>query len=196
MPTLLYRAQHALDTCRTLDFLAPLLIRLYLAPVMWMAGSRKLAHMDATIDWFDAGLGLPLPALMAWLATLTELVGAVLLLTGLAVRWISIPLLITMLVALFTVHWPYGWQAIADPSSLFANERVQESAAKLARARALLQEHGNYDWLTSSGRLVILNNGIEFAATYFILLLSLFFTGAGRWVSIDYWLARRLGTQA
>lgn len=196
MPTLFFRAQHALDTCRTLDFLAPLLIRLYLAPVMWMAGSRKLAHMDATIDWFDVGLGLPLPALMAWLATLTELVGAILLLTGLAVRWASIPLMITMLVALFTVHWSHGWQAIADPSSLFANERVQESAAKLTRARALLQEHGNYDWLTSSGRLVILNNGIEFAATYFVMLLSLFFTGAGRWVSIDYWLTRRIGTQA
>tara|TARA_Y100000780_G_scaffold193559_1_gene182540 strand:- start:104 stop:280 length:177 start_codon:yes stop_codon:yes gene_type:complete len=55
-----------------------------------------------------------------------------------------------------------------------------------------LQEHGNYDWLTSSGRLVILNNGIEFAATYFILLLSLFFTGGGRWVSVDYWFNRRL----
>ncbi|MOA56323.1 hypothetical protein D3C78_1802810 [compost metagenome] len=51
---------------------------------------------------------------------------------------------------------------------------------KLERARALLKAHGNYDWLTSSGKLVVLNNGIEFAATYLLMLLALFFTGAGR----------------
>ncbi|HEX5635541.1 MAG TPA: DoxX family protein, partial [Gammaproteobacteria bacterium] len=31
-------------------------------------------------------------------------------------------------------------------------------------------------------------NGIEFAATYLIMLLVLFFYGAGRYVSADYWL--------
>lgn len=46
-------------------------------------------------------------------------------------------------------------------------------------------EHGNYDWLTSSGSVVILNNGIEFAATYFVMLLALFFMGGGRYVSLD-----------
>ncbi|MEO1829111.1 MAG: DoxX family protein [Pseudomonas sp.] len=194
MLSILLPAQRPLDRTQTLDFLAPLLIRLYLAPIMWMAGTRKLAHIDSTISWFEHGLGLPFPEFLAWLATLTEVIGAVLLLIGLATRWISIPLMITMLVAAFAVHWPYGWPAIADPSSLFANDRVAASAEKLARAKALLQEHGNYNWLTSSGRLVILNNGIEFAATYFILLLSLFFTGGGRWVSVDYWLRRRFAT--
>jgi uncharacterized membrane protein YphA (DoxX/SURF4 family) len=38
---------------------------------------------------------------------------------------------------------------------------------------------------------VILNNGIEFAATYFIMLLALFFIGAGKYLSVDYWIARR-----
>jgi hypothetical protein len=37
----------------------------------------------------------------------------------------------------------------------------------------------------------LLNNGIEFAATYFIMLLALFFIGAGRYLSVDFWLARR-----
>jgi len=36
-----------------------------------------------------------------------------------------------------------------------------------------------------------LNNGIEFAATYFIMLLALFFTGAGRYASVDYWVRRK-----
>ena len=56
---------------------------------------------------------------------------------------------------------------------------------------AILQEHGNYEWLTQNGNIVILNNGIEFATTYFIMLLGLFFIGAGKYFSVDYWLANK-----
>ncbi len=38
---------------------------------------------------------------------------------------------------------------------------------------------------------MVLNNGVEFAATYFIMLLVLFFIGGGRYLSVDYWIARR-----
>ena len=55
------------------DFLAPLLLRLYLAPVFWMAGWNKLAHFEDTAAWFGDGLGLPLPTLMAGLAIAAEL---------------------------------------------------------------------------------------------------------------------------
>lgn len=187
------RLQDALDATRRLDVIGPLLLRLYLVPVFWMAGTHKLADIEATAAWFgnpDWGLGLPFPELLAWAAALTETGGAVLLLLGLAVRWVSLPLIVTMLVAIFAVHWPYGWQAIADAGAPFANERVMESVEKIERARALLKEHGNYDWLTSSGKLVVLNNGIEFAATYLVMLVMLFFSGAGRWLSVDYWLAK------
>lgn len=187
------RLQDALDATRRLDVTGPLLLRLYLVPVFWMAGMHKLADIEATAAWFgnpDWGLGLPFPELLAWAAALTETGGAVLLLLGLAVRWVSLPLIVTMLVAIFAVHWPYGWQAIADAGAPFANERVMESVEKIERARALLKEHGNYDWLTSSGKLVVLNNGIEFAATYLVMLVVLFFSGAGRWLSVDYWLAK------
>ena len=182
------------DVLKHLDGLAPLAIRLYLVPIFWMAGWHKYQSFADTVDWFgnpDYGLGLPAPWLMAFLATSTELAGAVLLTLGLATRWISIPLMITMIVAAVTVHLPNGWQAIADPSAPFANPSVVESAEKLAKAKEILQEYGNYDWLTSSGNLVILNNGIEFAATYFIMLFALFFMGGGRYVSVDYWLARK-----
>ena len=47
-------------------------------------------------------------------------------------------------------------------------------------------------WLSASGRFVVLNNGIEFAATYLVMLLALFFSGAGRWLSLDHWLAKAL----
>lgn len=176
-----------------LDGLAPLALRLYLVPVLWMAGTHKLADFGSIVEWFgnpDWGLGLPFPWLMAFLATSTELAGAVLLAAGLATRWIAVPLMVTMIVAAVSVHWDNGWQAIADPSAPFANERVLDSAEKLARAKEILQEHGNYAWLTDSGGFVVLNNGIEFAATYFVMLLALFFTGGGRYLSLDWWLDR------
>ena len=135
---------------------------------------------------------------MASLAIAAELVGGALLVIGLATRWVSIPLMVTMLVAIFTVHWPHGWAAIADSSSwlsdgtLWLNEAVMNSPEKLSVAKHLLTEHGNYGWLTSSGKFVVLNGGIEFAVTYFIMLLSLFFTGGGKYTSLDYFLAKKL----
>lgn len=179
-------------TLGRIDFLAPLLIRLYLAPIFWMAGWSKLMSFEDTAGWFGEGLGLPFPALMAGLATATELGGAILLLTGLAVRAIAIPLMVTMLVAVFAVHWDNGWLAIAEGHGLFATERTMMAAERLAAAREILRQHGDYAWLTEHGSITILNNGIEFAATYFLMLLSLLFTGAGRWVSLDYWVLRWL----
>ncbi len=61
-------AQQALHHSQRLDFLAPLLLRLYLAPVFWMAGMNKLNSFDSTVAWFgnaEWGLGLPFPVLMA-----------------------------------------------------------------------------------------------------------------------------------
>ncbi|AMO69706.1 hypothetical protein DOK_15499 [gamma proteobacterium BDW918] len=181
-------------TLTHLDGIPALGLRLYLVPVFWMAGSSKMANFSATAEWFgnsDWGLGLPIPYVLAFLATATEVLGAGLLLLGLASRWIAIPLAVTMIVAALSVHWQFGWQAIADASAPFANARVAESVDKLAAARSLLDAHGNYDWLTSSGNIVILNNGIEFAATYLFMLLALMALGGGRYVSADYWLKRK-----
>jgi len=169
-----------------LDGLAPLALRLYLVPVFWMAGTQKIAGMQNTIEWFgnpDWGLGLPFPTLLAHLAAYTEAIGALLLLLGLATRWISVPLIVTMLVAIFAVHWDNGWAAIADSSS-------QEVAVRLGAAREILREDGNYAWLTEKGNFVILNNGIEFGVTYLLMLFGLLFTGGGRFTSVDYYLSR------
>ncbi|MET0068249.1 MAG: DoxX family protein [Candidatus Thiodiazotropha sp.] len=196
---MLLKIHAGLNLTRRLDFLGPLALRLYLVPVFWMAGTSKWAHMQDTIDWFgnpDWGLGLPFPTLMAYLATITELAGAVLLLLGLAVRYISLPLMVTMLVAALTVHWQNGWLAIAEGTqSLFANERTIGAIERLDRAKEILREHGHYDWLTENGSFVVLNNGIEFATTYFIMLLVLFFVGGGRLLSLDHWISRYLAGQ-
>ena len=207
MIKLCFKVQQQLQLLtRHLDGVVLLLIRLYLAPVMVQAGWQKLANFDSTVQWFgdaEFGLGLPFPYVLAMLASLAEFVGGLLLVPGLAVRWVSIPLLITMIVAMVTVHAENGWLAIADSNSwladgtLLTNPSVMEAPEKLAAAKSLLEEHGYIEWLTSSGNFVILNNGIEFAATYFVMLLVLLCFGAGRYTSIDYYLsqyiARRCG---
>ncbi len=187
------KAQSLLNATRAVDFLGPLALRLYLVPVFWMAGSKKLADIESTAEWFgnpDWGLGLPFPELMAWMASLTEAGGAILLFFGIAVRWISIPLMFTMIIAAVTVHMQNGWLAIAEGSGFFASERTAGAIERLGRAKEILQENANYDWLTENGSIVILNNGIEFAATYSIMLLVLFFVGPGK-ASIDHLISKR-----
>lgn len=212
MLTLLNQCQSMLDRLRAADFLAPLALRLYLAPIFIAVGLHKATHFEDIVGWFEYSLNLPAPALMAFLATAAELVGGFALLLGVAVRWVAIPLMATMLVAAITAHWENGWFAVAssDPETSIASvlapigfpgaeaslENSQEVAKRLGRARDILRENGNYDWLTETGVFVVLNNGIEFAATYFLMLLSLFFTGAGRYVSLDYWIARRFRNRA
>jgi putative oxidoreductase len=78
--------------------------------------------------------------------------------------------------------------AIAEGAqSLFATDRTIAAVERLDRVKSIVQTHGNYDWLTEHGSIVILNNGIEFAATYICMLLVLFFYGAGRYLSLDCW---------
>lgn len=190
----LIQLQILLDRTRQADFIAPLLLRLYLAPVLWMAGIQKYNSFSDTAEWFgnsDWGLGLPFPSLMAFLATSTELAGAIMLLFGFGVRWISVPLMFTMIVAAVSVHWVNGWLAISTASGIFATERTIGAIERLDKAKSILEQHGNMDWLTEHGSLVMLNNGIEFAATYFIMLLTLFFIGSGKYASVDYWISKK-----
>jgi putative oxidoreductase len=193
------RAQGLLDRMVVLDFVPSLLLRVYLAPIFWMAGWQKAAHFPDTVEWFgnaEWGLGLPLPAVMAFLATAAELGGAVALVLGLALRWMCIPMMATMLVAAFAVHWQNGWLAIAEGMGAFSSMRTMEAQKRLEEAKEILMQHGDWDYLTEFGNFVILNNGVEFAITYFIMLLALAFLGAGRYVSLDYWIRRHFMPRA
>ncbi len=216
MNWLFNKLQDLLDLFRHLDFLGSLALRLYLAPIFWVAGMAKAGgmshffslegmkelftgHAFADFASWLGSMGLPYPEVLAYLAAFSEIFGAIFLLIGFAVRWISIPLMITMLVAIFTVHWDNGWQFVADPGSPFASsnlgplqlENVSGATERLDKAKEILQQHGNYDWLTEKGHFVIVNNGIELAVTYLVMLLALFFLGAGKFFSVDYWLHRK-----
>lgn len=206
--------QSLLDKTKQLDFLGPVALRLYLAPIILAAGFHKMHEFENIVAWFgneEWGLGLPMPWFMAFAATATEIIGGFSLLFGLALRWFAIPLMFTMFVAGATAHWDNGWFAIApsNPDTSIAKvldkvgfpgakeslENSVEVGKRLDRAKDILRENGNYQWLSGKGGFVVLNNGIEFATTYFIMLLVLFFTGAGRYLSVDYWIHRKFRSE-
>lgn len=191
---LLKRMQDLLDSTRKIDFVAPLAFRIFLAPLLIMAGFGKLTGIENTATYFEF-LGLPAPTLMAYLAGLTEFFGGILLLVGLAVRWAAVPLMFTMIVAAGTAHWENGWHVLPEQTLTmpweWREDLIDGAVERRTMARNLLRQHGNYSWLTETGSITILKNGIEFAATYFIMLLSLFFTGAGR-ASLDHLVKRKM----
>jgi putative oxidoreductase len=57
-------------------------------------------------------IGVPLPKITAWVVTLLELFGGLAILLGAFVVIVSIPLIISMLVAMFKVHIKYGFSSI------------------------------------------------------------------------------------
>ncbi|WP_081848026.1 DoxX family protein [Microbulbifer sp. HZ11] len=189
-----------LHALRPLSGLGPLALRLFLGPIFILAGWNKITGIDNVAAWFgnpDWGLGLPAPLLMAWLAALTEFFGGIALVLGLGVRLAAIPLMFTMAVAALTAHWQYGWHALPEQTLTmpweWRKDLIEEAVVRKEKAVELLKAHGNYQWLTEAGSFTVLKNGIEFAATYFVMLLALLFTGGGRYVSLDYWIARRRG---
>ena len=190
---LLLSLQRLLDATRVFDFLGPLALRIYLAPIFILAGSNKLANVENVAFWFES-LGLPAPQLMVYLAGLTELIGGICLVAGLAVRWFAIPLMVTMAVAATTAHWENGWHVLPESELTvpweWRTDMIEGAALRKEKAVELLEAHGNIDWLTEYGNITILKNGVEFAASYFMMLLVLFFIGAGRFFSLDYWIAR------
>lgn len=137
----------------------------------------KFKNIGSTAQWFKY-LGIPLPTFSTYLVVSVEFLGVGLLALGLATEFISLPLLIIMFVAILTVHMPNGWLAIASSDN-------PEVATRIDAAKSLLQEHGNYEWLTAKGSFVILNNGVEFPVIYIVLLLVLLAFGSGK-LSIDY----------
>ena len=86
------------------------LLRLLLAYGLWEPAKSKWADINSIAEWFGS-LGLFAPKLNAYLAASTEMAGVFLLILGLGTRLISIPLIVTMLVAIKTVHWENGFAA-------------------------------------------------------------------------------------
>ena len=189
MAKLIALLNRGLERSKKLDFVALLSIRLYLLPTLYEGAHAKVTGFSGLVEWFatpaaQGGLGMPLPTLMATLATGTEVAGLICIALGLFTRIVTIPLAILMTVAGLSVHWSHGWAAIADKST--------EASMRLSGLMTWLQQSfpGRFNYVTELGDPIILNNGIEFTVTYAIMIMVLFFYGAGRYVSADHWLVK------
>jgi len=88
-------------------------------PLRLIIGFGFMAHGFAKLSRGPEGfanilqaLGVPAPSFMAWLTTLVELFGGLAIITGAFVSIVSIPLVIVMLTAMFTIHLPFGFSTI------------------------------------------------------------------------------------
>ena len=188
-----------------LDGVPLLALRLFLAPIMIIAGWTKFENLSGTTQFFSS-IGIPLAEIMTPLAAATELVGGILILVGLATRLIAIPLAVTMIVAALSVHLGNGWFAIAQtdanrsparvvalthlPMAIESQKNARVNAERVKEMRKHVDRHSRSKWIKEGGRPALLQNGIEYAITYLIMLLVLCFYGGGRYVSADYFICK------
>src|ERR1700720_3505562 len=91
---------------------APIPLRLIVGYGFMEHGFAKLARgSDAFATTLDA-IGVPAPHFMAWSTILTEVIGGLAVILGAFVALVSLPMAAVLLVAMFTVHLPYGFSSI------------------------------------------------------------------------------------
>jgi putative oxidoreductase len=88
-------------------------------PLRLIAGYGFMAHGYAKLmkgpDAFVAivhAMGVPEPFFMAWLTIMVELLGGLAVLLGAFVVPASVPMAVVLLVAIFSVHLPFGFTSI------------------------------------------------------------------------------------
>jgi putative oxidoreductase len=91
---------------------APLPLRLIVGYGFAEHGFAKLLRGSENFTGLLHALGVPMPHLFAAITILTEILGGILVLAGALVPLVSIPMAIVLLVAVFTVHLPYGFSSI------------------------------------------------------------------------------------
>jgi putative oxidoreductase len=113
---------HAKDSLRGIVFDLPgrlAIARLTPIPLRLIVGfgfiEHGLAKLSKGPDVFAAilhALAVPVPHFMAWVTIVTELLGGIAILLGSFVSLVSLPMAALLLVAIFTVHLPYGFSSI------------------------------------------------------------------------------------
>jgi putative oxidoreductase len=87
---------------------ALLILRLALAAALLYHGLPKVMNFGTTVAGFQT-MNIPAPTLTVAFAILAEVVGGILILLGVAVDIAGVLVVINMLGAIFTVHWPNGF---------------------------------------------------------------------------------------
>ena len=91
---------------------SPLPIRLVIGFGFMAHGWAKLSRGPSGFAKLLTQIGAPLPEPTAWVSTFVELLGGLAIFVGAFVEVVSVPLIVMMLVAMFTVHLKYGFSSI------------------------------------------------------------------------------------
>jgi putative oxidoreductase len=91
---------------------APIPLRLIVGYGFMEHGYAKLSRGPEVFAAILHTIGVPAPHLMAWLTILTELIGGLAVLLGAFVPLVSLPMAAVLVVAMLTVHLPYGFTSI------------------------------------------------------------------------------------
>jgi len=91
---------------------APIPLRLIVGYGFMEHGYAKLVKGPIAFASILHALNVPSPHLMAWLTILTELIGGFAVLMGAFVPLVSVPMVVVLLVAIFTVHLPIGFSSV------------------------------------------------------------------------------------
>jgi putative oxidoreductase len=75
-------------------------------------GYAKLARGPESFAAILHALGTPAPALFAWITIVVELLGGLAVLLGALIPLVSLPMVVVLAVATFTVHLPNGFSSI------------------------------------------------------------------------------------
>lgn len=87
-------------------------LRLIVGYAFLVHGIAKWTRGPANFRQLLHQIGVPMPVVMAWVVTLLEVFGGLAIILGVFVAVVSIPLVCSMLVAMFTVHLRYGFSSI------------------------------------------------------------------------------------
>ncbi len=91
---------------------APLFIRLIIGYGFMAHGWAKLSRDLAGFEKLLQQIGVPLPHFTSWVVPFVELFGGLAIIVGAFVTIVSIPLIIVMLVAMFSIHIKYDFSSI------------------------------------------------------------------------------------
>lgn len=92
---------------------APLFLRLIIGFGFMAHGWAKLSNgTPAGFEKLLIHLGVPFPSFTSWVTPLVEVFGGLAIFTGFSVGITAIPLICTMLVAMFTINIHYGFSSV------------------------------------------------------------------------------------
>ena len=92
--------------------LAPLFLRLIIGYGFMAHGWAKLSKGPAGFEKLLVQIGVPFPHITSWVSPLIELLGGLAIFLGVFVSITAIPLIFTMLVAMFAIQINYGFSSV------------------------------------------------------------------------------------